>query len=388
MFQALHLFGYLPNMLEWSVNPCFQGCDYCYAKMWKRENEPIEKFINFVLRQENKKEGLLPFLIRKRSPITISNRTDIMCAPDWRERLQAIKKLGFPVYIETKLNKNYKDLVEILDKEKDTVYQTITGYNNKYEEKNILSAEEKIEAAKYLNGKGIHHYLAINPYLQDKVTPDEIKKMIDYIQPHGVIMRDYHKPSSGLAKKYFMAEYPKAECKAGRDIIRAYCRKKGIDHDIDAFGDDGYYASNNLRKTSNHRSFNGNHFVKQDLAIYMQKIMDDKKIPGSFITFDGALRFWEKQIDFFNDCIIKPGDYNINTGASYKPQTGNIGIVDFLRTLWNNNKWMEEIAESYKKPDKELYSSAGFPDGTQNGNSVFFIPNMNMTDEEYKKALS
>jgi len=194
-------------MLEWSGNPCHQGCEYCYAKMWKRENEPIEKFINFVLRQENK-------------------RTDIMCAPDWRERLAAIKKLGFPVYIETKLNKDYKDLADIIDTEKDTVYQTITGYNNKYEDKNLLTAEEKIEAARWLNKKGIHHVLAINPYIPDKCAVEDIFKMIDYIKPRGFVMRDYHKPSSGLAKKYYADEYPKEVCKAARDAVREYCRKK------------------------------------------------------------------------------------------------------------------------------------------------------------------
>jgi len=351
MLQVLHLFGFLPNMLEWSGNPCYQGCEYCYAKMWKRENEPIEKFINFVLRQEAKKEGLLPFLIRKRSPITISNRTDIMCAPDWRERLSAIKKLGFPVYIETKLNKNYKDLAQIIDTDKDTVYQTITGYNNKYEDKNSLSAEEKIEAAKWLNEKGIHHVLAINPYMPDKCTVGDIKKMIDYIKPHGVVMRDYHKPSSGLAKKYYMDDYPKEICKQARDEVREYCRKKHVDHDIDLYGQDTpFYAENNLRIADNQRSFGGNHIVKQEFAAYVQKIMDEQELDWVEISLSGALKFWQKQIDFFKDCVIKPGDYNIHTGASYKKQQGNIGIVDFIKAHWNDN-WFKDSFDRVKNTD-------------------------------------
>jgi DNA repair photolyase len=342
MLQALHLFGFLPNMLEWSGNPCHQGCEYCYAKMWKRENEPIEKFINFVLKQENKKEGLLPFLVRRRSPITISNRTDIMCAPDWRERLHAIKSLGFPVYIETKLNKDYKDLADIIDTEKDTVYQTITGFNNQYEETNILTAEEKIEAAKWLNEKGIHHVLAVNPYMPDKCGIEDIIKMIEYIKPHGFVMRDYHKPSSGLAKKYYMAEYPKDVMKAARDAIRAYCRQNKIDHDIDTLGEDmPFYAENNLRISDNRRSFAGNHFVKQEFALYVQQYMDSEKLDVTEIYLSGVLKFWQKQIDFFKDCIIKPGDYNIHTGSSYKKQEGNIGIVDFIKAHWND-KWFKD----------------------------------------------
>jgi DNA repair photolyase len=353
MLQALHLFGFLPNMLEWSGNPCVQGCEYCYAKMWKRENEPIEKFINFVLRQENKKEGLLPFLIRKRSPITISNRTDIMCAPDWRERLYAIKKLGFPVYIETKLNKGYKDLAQIIDTEKDTVYQTITGYNNKYEEHNLLSSEEKIEAAKWLNKKGIHHVLAVNPFMPDKCSAEDIGKMIGYVKPHGFVMRDYHKPSSGLAKKYYMDEYPKSTCKLARDKLRSYCLIKHIDHDIDLYGQDTpFYAENNLRSADNRRSFGGNHFVKQEFAMHVQKVMDEKGLDWVEISLEGALKFWQKQIDFFKDCIIKPGDYNIHTGASYQKQKNNIGIVEFIKAHWNDN-WLKDCFDRTTKKDKD-----------------------------------
>ena len=166
-------------MLEWTGNPCVQGCTYCYAKMWKRENEPIEKLINFILKKEREKEGMIPFLLRKRSPITISNRSDILCAPDWRERLSAIKALGFPIYLETKLNKDWRDLAQVLDKEKDTIYQTVTGWNNKYEESNILSAEEKIEAAKWLNEQGFYRKLSVNPYLPDKTSMEDIIRMIE-----------------------------------------------------------------------------------------------------------------------------------------------------------------------------------------------------------------
>jgi len=115
MLQTLQLFGESCHLLELSMNPCTQGCEYCYAKTWKRENYTIEKVVNNILHLEPKQEGLLPFLIRKRWPITISNRTDVMCTPDWRERLSAIKKLGFPICMETKLNKDYKDLAQILD---------------------------------------------------------------------------------------------------------------------------------------------------------------------------------------------------------------------------------------------------------------------------------
>jgi DNA repair photolyase len=352
--QVVHLFGFLPNMLEWTGNPCVQGCEYCYAKMWKREYEPIDKLINFILKKENEKIGLLPFLIRKRSPISISNRTDIMCAPDWRERLYAIKQLGFPIYLETKLNKDYKDLADIFDKDRDTIYQTITGYNNKYEEHNLISAEEKIEAAKWFNEQGFNHCLGINPFMPDKCSTDDIKRLLDYVKPHGFIMFDYHRPSSGLAKKHYQKEFPMDIMKTARDEIRAYCREKKIDHDIDLFGQDmPFYPEGNLRSANNSRVFHGNHFVRQELAIHIQEILNREGCDYIEIYFSGALKFFDKQINYFKDCIIKHNDYNIHTGSSYKkPEKETFDIIYFLKMMWNAN-WFRDSFDKLDRLDKE-----------------------------------
>lgn len=189
--------------------------------------------------------------------------------------------------------------------------------------------------------------------MPDKCSVDDIIKMIDYIKPHGVVMRDYHKPSSGLAKKYYMAEYPKEQCKQARDAVREYCRKKRIDHDIDVYGQDmPFYAENNLRSADNLRSFGGNHFVKQEFAVYVQKIMDEQGLDWVQISLEGALKFWQNQIDFFKDCIIKPGDYNIHTGASYQKQKDNIGIIEFIKAHWNDN-WFKDTFDRLKDKDKD-----------------------------------
>ncbi len=338
--QVLHLFGYLPNMLELSMNVCTQGCDYCYAKFWKHENLSIDKVINQILSLETKKEGLLPFLIRHRSPITISNRTDIMSLTNWREVLYALKKLGFPLYIETKLNKDYKDLIQILDKDKDTVYQTITGFNNKHEEKNLLSAEEKIEAAKWLNEQGIYHTLAVNPFLPDKVTVDEIKKMIEIIKPHGFVMRDYHTTSKSIHKKYYMKEFPKEINQKARYEIKKYCMENNIIHDVDYCQD--YLQQKpelNLRLVSNKRSFNNKHFVNQKLLLHYL-IFDERPDATSFeYYFEEYLRDFAKEIDYFKDCIFKRSDYSITAGKSnFRWEHDRFDIYEFLKGLWNNKK--------------------------------------------------
>lgn len=89
MIQALHLFGELPHCLEISMNPCVQGCEYCYAKTWKKCDVPIDKVVNDILRKREQKEGLIPFLLF----FTQEVRHEILCKNnfkeprrEWRER--------------------------------------------------------------------------------------------------------------------------------------------------------------------------------------------------------------------------------------------------------------------------------------------------------------
>lgn len=349
MIQALHLFGYLPNWLELSMNICTQRCDYCYAKTWKKNQEPLDKVVNDILRKKQQKEGLIPFLLQKGFPISMSNRTDILAAPDWRERLSAIKKIGNPIYLETKLNKDYRDLLEILDPETDEIYQTVTGYNNLHEEHNLLSAEEKIEAAKWLNEKGFKHTLAINPYLPDKVTVDEIKKMIDYVNPWGVVMRDYHKTTKSIDKHLFMDEFPEEECDVAREEVRKHCREKKILHDIDGF-ERKPYRELNLRMAENEHMCGGMSFVWQEFLIAIQEQFE-KEDDIVAVYFDDLLDFYKKQIEFFRDCIFRSSDYMPTAGKSnFKWEHSRFGIVEFLRGMWNQNK-LYSIFDHFKEKD-------------------------------------
>lgn len=322
------------------MNVCTQGCDYCYAKFWKHENLSIDKVINQILSLETKKEGLLPFLIRQRTPITLSNRTDIMSLKNWREVLYALKKLGFPLYLETKLNKDYKDLIQILDKDKDTVYQTITGFNNKHEEGNILTADEKIEAARWLNEQGIYHILAVNPFLPDKVTVDEIKKMIEIIKPHGFVMHDYHTTSKSIHKKYYMPEFPKEIMKSARIEMKKYCIKNNIIHDIARWKD---YLSNSLELNyainSNKRLFNNKHFVFEKLLDYYIMFIDDANLERIEYYFEDFLEDYEEEIEYWKSCVFKRSDYSITAGKSnFRWEHDRFDIFEFLKGLWNNKK--------------------------------------------------
>lgn len=352
MIQALHLFGYLPNWLELSMNICTQRCDYCYAKTWKKCEEPLEKVVNDILRKKQQKEGLIPFLLQNKMPISMSNRTDLLSAPDWRERLSAIKKIGNPIYLETKLNKDYKDLLEILDPNVDEIYQTVTGLNNKHEEHNLLSAEEKLEAAKWLNEKGFKHTLAINPFLPDKVTVDEIKQMIDYVSPWGVVMRDYHTTSKSLDKHLFMPEFPEDICSEAREAVRQYCKDKKILHDIDGF-EDNPYPELNLRLAENEHMCKGMGFVWQEMLIAVNEQFEQENDVID-ITFDDLLYFYAPQIEFFKNCIFKRSDYNPTAGKSnFRWEHDRFGIEEFLKGMWNQNKLYSVFDHYSDKKDED-----------------------------------
>ena len=351
--QALHLWGQLPNWLELSSNICTQRCDYCYAKTWKKESVPLSNVINEILRLEQKDEGLVPFLLRKRMPISLSNRTDVMSAPDWRERLGALKELGFPIYLETKLNKDYKDLVNILDPKIDHIYQTVTGFNNKHEEHNLLSAEEKIEAGKWLNEQGFHHILAVNPYLPDKVSVEEIKKMIDIVKPYGFVMRDYHTTSKSIDKHLFMPEFPKDECEKTREDVRKYCREKKIYHDIDTF-EKNPYPELNLRMMDNYTLFGGHGFVLQEFLIEVNEMFKNHpEVDTIDIELNDFLDFYKPQREFFKDCIFKKSDYSIVAGKSpYSWKHERFGIDEFLTGMFNAKK-LNYIFDYYSDLDRD-----------------------------------
>lgn len=336
MIQTLHLFGTLPNMLELTVNPCTQGCEYCYAKNWKKEFYPVDRVINDILRKEQKQEGLTPWLIRQRSAISISNRSDIMTAPNWREYLVALKKLGFNFCIQTKMSKDYKDLADILDPEKDMIYQTITGGSCLYEEKNHLTTEEKVQAAKYFVKKGFKLALAINPYMPDKVTLPEVSKLIDAVKPSWVVSRPYHRGGIGVQKRHFQAEYPEEESKKGMQHIRDHCRKKNIPYDIkwddrELFQDKNLLA---LQKINEHL-FGGKHFVH--IAYLAEHYPLFKEYDLLEFTFDSYCEFFSKQIDYFSSLIFTRNCYR-QRWITFDELPRTFGIMDFLKYMWNNHR--------------------------------------------------
>lgn len=337
--RVLNMFAQFPVMLELSMNVCTQGCDYCYAKYWKHENVSIDKIINQILSLETKKEGVVPFLIRNRSAISISNRTDIMSLANWREVLFALKKLGFPLFIETKLNKDYKDLIEILDLEKDIVFQSITGFNNKHEERNILSAEEKIEAAKWLNENGVYHILAVNPFLPDKISVDEIKKMIEIIKPRQFYSYRYHTVSKRIFQHLYMKEFPKEINEKAFQEMRRYCLDNNIVHSVSGIEKyleqrldlEGYLAINK-------RLFNNKHFSYMKQFIHYNKFNEDKNLEFIEYDFETFLHDYEEEIEYFKPCIFKSSDFPITLNSNYKWNYKRFDIFYFLNTFWNFRK--------------------------------------------------
>ena len=228
MVQLLQLLGAQPILLELSMNPCVQRCEYCYAKMTFCKNEPIDKVANDILRQAQK-DNLLGVLLREKHPIVCSNRSDMMSSPNWKHNLDVIhNKLGYPIFLQTKLNRNYKELADVLDKERSIIYVTVTGINNKYEELNLLPNVEKLEALKWLKEQGYFTILAINPIMSDKVTVDECLSMIKQCKPTCVITAPYNRGYIRKNWHLFRPLYPKDYEYEYNLAIYTYC----MDNDI------------------------------------------------------------------------------------------------------------------------------------------------------------
>lgn len=373
MIQVLRLFGNLPMMLELSMNYCTQGCEYCYAKTWRREEIPLEKVMNDILRQEVKKEGLLPWLIQRRSAIALSNRTDVMCATDWRERLSALKRMGFPLYIETKLTEEYRDLADILDPKTDMIYQTITGFSDKYEERNHLSPEEKVDAAKFFVARGFHTAIGVNPFMPDKCSADDVKRLMTEIRPRsGLVMHDYHTTSKFIDRHLFPPEFPKEPMAAARREMMRWCAERKIPHDIQDWhrlGADECDTEWLQRKDENDFMFGGKHFVFNEfLAAVQRRFKENPDVDIIDVTFGEFMDFYAEQVDYFRDAVITFRDYKFHI----KDKAGQLaffggkerfGIEHFLRSMWNAGE-MKMVFDWYKEKGK--------PRLDKDGNMVYF----------------
>jgi DNA repair photolyase len=343
MIQLLRLFGILPNMLELTVNPCTQGCSYCYAKQWKREFYKPEQVINNILHHEAKNDTLLSFLIKQRQCITISNRSDITCLKNWPDYILPLKEMGFPIYMETKLHNDYQRIPDILDKGIDHLYITITGRGKKYEEKNCLSGEERIEAARWLVKKGFGITLAVNPYFPDKITIKEIKELIKYIKPEAFVMFPYHTTSIVKDRKHFMKEYDFGTIKEDfKEMIR-FCEKKEIPYEI-------YHAEflKNRNKdfdwpiVVNKRFYDGNQFLFRELKY--RAYQDFKKYDFGLVQLEDCATIFKKQFQFYKDCIFDTYEFR-SRYEKFEGYPRKIEIKTLFKYLWNNTSKMLTVLD-------------------------------------------
>jgi len=363
ILNLLNLIGILPHHLEITANPCQQGCEYCYAKIWKREYSSVDKILNDIINQRNKKEGLLSFYLNNFEPIALSNRSDILCHAEWFNLLKTIKKLGYPLYIETKGNKEMLSLTEILDK-KDEIYITITSEKNqKYEEKNLLKNIEKIEMAKILREKGISVVIGINPYMREKTNIDEILKIADYVKPTGMVIRPYHAPTRNkvgninVKDLYKMKEDKTNQTKIDILKISDILLEMKIPIDSTYMQENLKYFKNKnlvLKYKDNKKMFNGKSLLCDEELIIMAKKLNQYK------GYDIIEFYWEDftedfaaTIEYHKDAIVKKSDISSRALAKINiPE--KMTYLEALKILWNNYNLFQKSHGYYKDvKDKE-----------------------------------
>lgn len=348
ILNLLNLDGQFPQHIELSPNPCTQGCEYCYAKIWKRKFFSADKILNEIIKYTDKKEGLLPFYLRKKEPIAISNRTDIVSHPEWYNILKGIKKLGFPLYIQTKGNKDFIKTLDFMD-EKDTVYITITG-DDKYEEKNLINQKEKIQLAKKLKQNGIYINVAFNPWMSEKITVEKAESIVIDIKPDGVIARPYHDPKQkrtaifrDARNQFTMKEDKTGKTKTELLLFADIMLKNKIPFDVDhTFRDLKYFKDSTLvyKHIDNQRRFGGNCILAENELIYMAKKENQYKKEGLdavFLTYDEFIKTNQKTLRYHDGAIVTADDichkiYKFNPSKKY------YSYIEYLSIMWENNK--------------------------------------------------
>lgn len=347
--NLLNLDGIFPQHIELSPNPCIQGCEYCYAKLWKKQFHTTDKIINFILKESDKKYGLLPFYLRKKEPIAFSNSTDIICHSDWYNLLKTVKKLGYPLYIQTKGSKDFIKSLDFLD-ENDTVYFTITG-NNLYEENNLLNSKEKIKLASLFSEKGIYTNVAFNPWFIEKITVKKAIEIINQTKPKGVIARPYHGPKFNRVGNITNCKslYKMKEDKTGqteKDLVNlAYeCQKIGIAADIDFMQKDlKFYKDENLvyKHIDNNRRFGGNTFIIESELIYMATQLEKYRKRGDdavYLDFDSFIESRGKTLKYHEGCLITKQDIKRKIWT-FEDEKDLFSYSEYMEIMWKNDRY-------------------------------------------------
>jgi DNA repair photolyase len=347
ILNLLNLLGILPQHIEITANPCNQGCEYCYAKIWKREFFSAEKILNNIINESNKKEGLLGFYLRKKEPIALSNRSDILCHPEWENLLRSIKRLGHPLYLETKGNKEMLKLTDFLT-EKDEIYMTITSAeDNQYEEKNILKNAEKVEMARDLRGKGVSVVVGVNPYMREKTSIKQVIKMAERINPSGMVIRPYHGPTRNkLGNIYVKDLYRMKEDKTDqteKDIIKISeeLLKMNIPVDANPLQKNlKYYKDRSLvlKLRDNEKMFSGGSLVcDEELCIMAEKEAEYREQNFEYIEFwfEDFIEDFKHVLDYHEGAIVKKSDIN-SRSMSKVEIPDRMDYKTALKLLWNN----------------------------------------------------
>lgn len=363
ILNLLNLLGVLPHHLEITANPCLQGCEYCYAKIWKREFFSAEKILNNIINESNKTEGLMGFYLRKKEPIALSNRSDILCHPEWENLLKAIKRLGHPLYLETKGNKDMLKLADFLT-EKDEIYMTITsGNENLYEERNILSNSEKVEMARALRQRGVGVVVGVNPYMREKTSVKGVIEMAERINPSGMVIRPYHGPTRNkIGNTYVKDLYKMKEDKTDqteKDIIEIAKEliKMNIPVDANPLQKHLKYYKNKelvLKIKDNQKMFGGGSLVcDEELVVMAQKEETYREKGYECVEFwwDDFLEDFDHVIKYHEGAIVKKSDINSRAMAKVE-MPDRMDYKTALKLLWNNYNLFQKT-HGYWKNEKD-----------------------------------
>lgn len=347
--NLLNLDGIFPQHIELSPNPCKQGCEYCYAKLWKKQYYTTDKIINFILKEADKKYGLLPFYLRLREPIAFSNSTDIVCHSDWYNLLKTVKKIGFPLYIQTKGSKDFYKALDFLDN-KDTVYFTLTG-DDLYEENNILNQKEKTKLVSDFSKKGIYTNIAFNPWFIEKITVDKAVGIVEKIKPKGVIARPYHGPKfnrvgniTNCRSLYRMKEDKTGQTEKDLLNLAKSCQTMGIAADIDFMQKDlKFYKDENLvyKYIDNQRRFGGNTFVVESELVYMASKLDTYRKRGDdavYLDFDSFIKSQKNVLKYHSDCVVTKQDIKRKIWT-FESEKDLFNYAEYMDIMWTNDRY-------------------------------------------------
>jgi len=187
----------IPMALEFSFNPCSNGCAYCFSNLNKYKNKTTVQAVMNKLATYHKKKDNVSLFLQNGYSICFSNRTDPFSKSNiefTRKFLEVCTELDIDIAYQTKGSDEIIDIAPML---KPAIWYFTLSQDNEQDRKriepNTISIEKRLKIIEKLVALGHKVNVGINPFVPEWVkNKKEFVKRIKNAGVYGITVEGLH----------------------------------------------------------------------------------------------------------------------------------------------------------------------------------------------------